>query len=49
MKILNQLSLPMKIFLFAVVAIGLAVLIIPRTEFYHEWFFEGRRRSAKAK
>lgn len=49
MKILNQLSLPMKIFLFAVVAIGLAVLIIPRTEFYHEWFFEGKAKIREGK
>jgi hypothetical protein len=44
MKVLNQLSLPMKVFLFALLALALAVVIVPRTEPYREWFFEGKAK-----
>ena len=43
MKVLS-LSRPMQVLLFAVLALGLAALIVPRTEFYYEWKFEGKAK-----
>jgi len=48
MKVLNQLSRPMKVFLFALLALALAVVIMPRTEPYREWFFEGKAKTREA-
>lgn len=38
------LSRPLKVLLFALVAAGLAIVIVPRTEFYREWRFEGKAK-----
>jgi len=43
MKTLNQSSRSMKV-LFALLALALALYIIPRTEPYREWFFEGKAK-----
>lgn len=43
MKVLN-VSRPVGILLFVVLALGLTALIIPGTEFYREWKFEGKAK-----
>jgi hypothetical protein len=43
MKVLN-LSRPVQVLLFIILAFGLAALLLPRTEFYHEWRFEGKAK-----
>jgi len=49
MKILNQSSRLMKILLFALLALALVVYIIPKTEPYREWFFEGKAKIREGK
>ena len=49
MKTLIQTSRPMKVFLFVLLAIALAVYIIPKTEPYREWFFEGKAKIREGK
>jgi len=49
MKVLSKSSRPIQVFLFAVLALALALLVIPRTEFYHEWFFEGKAKIREGK
>jgi len=49
MNVLNQMSRPMKVFLFVALALALAVYIIPKTEPYHEWFFEGKAKIREGK
>jgi len=44
MKVLSRMSRSMQVFLFVLVALVLAVIIVPRTEPYHEWFFEGKAK-----
>ena len=44
MRALYQLSRSMKVFLFALLVLALAAYMFPRTELYHEWFFEGKAR-----
>ena len=38
------LSRSISVFLFVLVAVGLAIAILPRTEFYREWRFEGKAK-----
>ncbi len=44
MKILIQPSRSMKIFLIVLLLLPLLALVIPRTEMYREWFFEGKAK-----
>jgi hypothetical protein len=44
MKVLS-VSRPVQVLLFVILALGLAVLVVPRTEFYHEWLFEGKAKN----
>jgi len=44
MKALSLSSRSMKVFVFALLAIVLMVVVIPRTEPYHEWRFEGKAK-----
>jgi hypothetical protein len=43
MKALSM-SRPVQVLLFVILVFGLAVLILPRTEFYREWRFEGKAK-----
>ena len=43
MKVLRVLR-PWQVLLIVVLAFGLLALILPRTEFYHEWLFEGKAK-----
>jgi len=43
MKVLSS-SRPVQVLLFTILAFGLAALILPRTEFYQEWRFEGKAK-----
>ena len=43
MKVLST-SRPVQVLLFIILALGVAALILPRTEFYHEWRFEGKAK-----
>ena len=49
MKVLNLSSRSMKVFLFALLAVVLMVVVIPRTEPYHEWLFEGKAKVREGK
>ncbi len=44
MKVLIQSSRSMKIFLIALLLLTLLAVVIPRTEMYREWFFEGKAK-----
>src|SRR5262245_6515170 len=48
MKAFSQMSRSMKV-LLALLALALAVYIIPRTEPYREWFFEGKAKVREGK
>ena len=39
------LSRPMKVLLFLLLAVGLSALVLPYTEFYREWRFEGKAKT----
>ncbi|MGE5373954.1 MAG: sialidase family protein [Bacteroidota bacterium] len=43
MKALSM-SRPVQVLLFVILVFGLAVLILPQTEFYREWRFEGKAK-----
>jgi hypothetical protein len=43
MKALNPSRL-LLVFLFVLMSVGLVIVILPRTEFYHEWIFEGKAK-----
>lgn len=43
MKVLSA-NRPVQVLLFVVLILGLAALIVPRTEFYREWKFEGKAK-----
>ena len=43
MKVLSM-SRTVQVLLFIAMALGLAVIIVPRTEFYREWKFEGKAK-----
>lgn len=43
MKVLSM-SRPLQVLLFVIVVLGLVAVIVPRTEFYHEWLFEGKAK-----
>jgi len=43
MKVLS-ISRPVQVLLFVILALGLAAVILPRTEFYREWRFEGKAK-----
>ena len=43
MKVLTM-SRPVQVLLFVILALGLAAVILPRTEFYREWRFEGKAK-----
>ena len=49
MSILVQSSRSKLVFLFILLALILAVVIIPRTEAYHEWLFEGKAKIREGK
>jgi hypothetical protein len=38
------MSRPVQVLLFVILALGLVAVILPRTEFYREWRFEGKAR-----
>ena len=46
MKVLSQISRPMKVVLFIALALTLALtaVILPRSEFYWEWHMEGKAK-----
>ena len=44
MKVLSM-SRTVQVLLFVVLVLGLAAFIVPRTEFYREWKFEGKSKS----
>jgi len=44
MKALVHPSRSIQITLLVLLVLALAVIVIPRTEFYHEWFFEGKAK-----
>src|SRR6187397_3119317 len=44
MKVLIQPSRSMKIFLITLLLLTLLAVVIPRTEMYREWFFEGKAK-----
>ena len=48
MKALNPSRL-LLVFLFVLVAVGLVIVILPRTEFYQEWIFEGKAKVREGK
>jgi hypothetical protein len=43
MKVLS-VSRPVQVLLFIILALGLGALLLPRTEFYREWRFEGKAK-----
>ena len=43
MKVLS-VSRPVQVLLFVILAFGLVALVLPRTEFYREWRFEGKAK-----
>jgi hypothetical protein len=43
-----SMSRSVQIILFSVLAIALAAIIVPRTEFYREWRFEGKAKIREA-
>jgi hypothetical protein len=43
MKVLSM-SRPVQVLLFVILALGLVALVLPRTEFYREWRFEGKAK-----
>ncbi len=43
MKVLSM-SRPVQVLLFVILALGLVAVILPRTEFYREWRFEGKAK-----
>jgi len=49
MKVLSLKSRSTQMLLFILLALGLAVFIVPRTEPYREWFFEGKARVREGK
>jgi len=49
MKVLSRMSRSMQVSLLVLVALVLAVIIVPRTEPYHEWFFEGKAKVREGK
>jgi hypothetical protein len=49
MKAISLSSRSMKVFLFALLALALLVIVIPRTEPYREWRFEGKARLRESK
>ena len=49
MKALVLQSRSIQIILLVLLVLALAVIVIPRTEFYHEWFFEGKAKIREGK
>ncbi|MFT3894610.1 MAG: sialidase family protein [Anaerolineales bacterium] len=49
MSMLRQRPRSMLVFLFILLALVLAVVIVPRTEPYREWFFEGKAKIREGK
>jgi BNR repeat-like domain len=43
MKVLSE-SLSVRVLLFVLLVLGVAVLVLPNTEFYREWSFEGKAK-----
>jgi hypothetical protein len=43
MKVLSM-SRPVQVLLFVILILGLTALVLPRTEFYQEWKFEGKAK-----
>ena len=44
MKVLSM-PRPVQVLLFVILALGLAALVLPRTDIYREWLFEGKAKS----
>ena len=43
MKVLSA-SRPVRVLLFVLLALGLVAIVLPYTEFYREWRFEGKAK-----
>lgn len=49
MKALVYTSRSVKVILFVLLVVALTAIVLPRTEFYHEWFFEGKAKIREGK